>query len=274
MYAISTKEKSITLLRKTSDLITEPLLSGINDLNLSDKIAQSASSLIQAINLNDPQWLKRNRQDIVKWWKEGNPLDSAKALSSAYANDYNEINPKDRVKRRDEYQNVLNLLCLQINSGKVTGWEQHLTIRLACALSLIDEKKDIIAKLITAHPTNSNSYHLKLDLFGLLNKTIKVEELKLDYNNIENLNLSLGNYFICVGLLSNLMKQPNLHIEFALKKGYFLQWSQRNAFDVFILAIITGNSGMHEESEILFKKSIDKGIDENALSEIFKKFTK
>jgi hypothetical protein len=273
LYAISTKEKSITLLRKTSDLITEPLLSGINDLNLSDKIAQSASSLIQAINLNDPQWLKRNRQDILKWWKEGNPLDSAKALSSAYANDYNEINPKDRVERRDEYQNVLNLLCLQINSGKVTGWEQHLTIRFACALSLIDEKKDIIAKLITAHPTNSNSYHLQLDLFGLLNKTLKVEKLKLDYNNIENLNLSLGNYFICVGLLSNLMKQPNLHIEFALKKGYFLQWSQRSAFDVFILAIITGNSGMHEESEILFKKSIDKGIDENALSEIFKKFT-
>jgi hypothetical protein len=272
LYSFSKQEKSIILLQKTSDLITEPLLSGINDLNWSDPITQPASTLIQEINLNDPEWLKRNRQDILKWWTDGSPLDSAKALSSAYANDYNELNPKEKVRRREEYQNVLNLLCLQINSGKVTGWEHHLTIRFACALSLIDDKKDIIAKLITAHPTNSNSYHLQLDLFGLLNKTIKVEELKLDYNNIENLNLSLGNYFICVGLLSNLMKQPNHHIEFALNKGYFLQWSQRSAFDVFILAIVTGNSGMHEESEILFKKSIDKGIDENALSEIYNRF--
>jgi hypothetical protein len=272
LYAISTQEKSITLLQKTSDLITEPLLSGINDLNWSDQITQPASTLIQAINLNDPQWLKRNRQDILKWWKDGSPLDSAKALSSAYANDYNEINPKKRAKRIEEYQNVLNLLCLQVGSGKITGWEQHLTIRLVCALNLIDDKKEIIAKLITTHPTNSNSYHLQLDLFGLLNKTVKAEELKLDYNNIDNLNLSLGNYFICVGLLSNLMKQPNHHIELALNKGYFLRWSQRSAFDVFILAIITGNSGMHEESEILFKESIDKGIDENAFSEIFNEF--
>ena len=47
------------------------------------------------------------------------------------------------------------------------------TINNPAISSLIDEKKDIIAKLITAHPTNSNSYHLQLDLFGLLNKTIK-----------------------------------------------------------------------------------------------------
>ena len=47
-------------------------------------------------------------------------------------------------KRIEEYQNVLNQLCLQVGSGKITGWEQHLTIRLVCALNLIDDKKEII----------------------------------------------------------------------------------------------------------------------------------